>query len=104
VCTAPQCDDGESCTIDQLGIFGCAHLSVPLDGTTCDSAAGTSDGLCIDGHCAQLCATVTDCTAPPLIECAQNTCVDGFCASLSPAPDGTPCQAGTCQAGTCVPQ
>jgi cysteine-rich repeat protein len=104
---APDCDDGEPCTIDSCNAaLGCQHVAVGnglpcADNDLCDGAE-----TCLDGRCA---------VGAPLACDDGNPCTVGSCnrrlgCRQTPVSDGAPCGAGDrctggdfCQAGICTP-
>lgn len=108
--TAPQCDDGNSCTEDLCDWRKkrCAH--------TAAAACCSSDAQCADDD---LCTTNERCSrgqciSDPVVcprggRCDLTSCDPTLGCQLTPLPDGTTCEDGdpctrgeTCRGGTCV--
>ncbi len=104
-CSAAQCDDGNSCTVDSCGASACQYAVVP-DGTGCDDRDTTtffdrcSAGACL-GQRPQ-CQSDADCPDTDANVCSgRRRCQDFVCVATAPlvcpAPND-PCRAASCNA------
>jgi len=111
---APNCDDGNTCTIDSCdAVTGCRRPSAP-DGSACtDGNACTQTDACEAGACVGsnpiTCTAQDQCHDPGVCNtetglCSNPTKPNGTpCSNANFCTSGDACSSGVCSAGTPVP-